>query len=105
MPLVWRILGAIDAVCDKHGVDLTAEDIKYMYFARTNKSGRFNFRAKDKLGTAIVGPDSKSDGTWWDRFFFVKADSMGGPEWTRFKLVSEYKSLDPVVFMYLCIFL
>ena len=91
------------AVCEKHGVDLTAEDIKYLYFVRTYKSGRFNFWSKDKLGTTIVGPGSKSDGTWCDRFFYVKADSMCGPEWTRFKLVSECTFLNPVVFLYFCI--
>ena len=81
-------LGALETICEAYDKELTAEDVKYLYFARMYKFMGFTFRSKEKLGTAVFNADSKNDGTWWNRFFFVKVDSLGMP-WNRFKFAED----------------
>ena len=70
MPTIWRILGALEAIYETNIKVLTAEDVKYLYFARMYKFMRFTSRSKEELGTAVFNADSKSDGTGWNRFFW-----------------------------------
>ena len=47
-------------VCEKHNKKLLPRDIKYLYFARVYKNGRFNFK-ENKIGRTILSVNTKKD--------------------------------------------
>ena len=98
MPYIWRVLGVLDAIYVANNKELIVEDIKYLYFARVYKFLRFTFKPKEKLGTAVFNADLKNDGTWWNKFFFVKVESLG-MKWDKFAFS------DKGMFFFLLLFL
>ena len=73
MSAVWKIVHVIDSIYSKHGLEISVEDLKYLYAIRTAGKGRFTFKARN-TNQAMIRDMPKEDGSSKLQFLFIKAD-------------------------------
>ena len=86
MPAVWKIVYAIDSICKKHELEITIEDLKYLYSIKTAGTRRFTFKARN-TNQVLIRKMLKEDGLWKFQFMFFKAETWNaGIDFTNFKI-------------------
>ena len=75
MPVIWRVLYWVDLLNEKRGMKIGVSELAFVYDLQTHGSSRFLFKVKTGK-THLVLKSKQNDGSWKERFFFVKRKSI-----------------------------
>ncbi|KAK9676819.1 hypothetical protein RND81_11G103300 [Saponaria officinalis] len=74
MVAVWELVHSVEAICRRHKLIITIDDLKHYYHLRTSGQGRITFRLKDKVPQLIGNFDAGNDKGWIQKNLFVRND-------------------------------
>jgi hypothetical protein len=73
-PQTWRVVCALDALCNRERIPFSVEDLMHTYEVRDFEKGRCTVSQLKGLIPLIVG--SSNDRGWQGRYIFVRSESM-----------------------------
>ena len=77
MPFAWRTLACLDAIEEKHNLQIDVDVIKCCYTLKKFHGCRYGFVNKKKDDPLILNNDTVNDRGWKHDFFFTERDSLG----------------------------
>ncbi|XP_074340862.1 uncharacterized protein LOC141678442 [Apium graveolens] len=77
IPFTWRVLACLDAIEEKHKLNIDVDVVKYSYSLKNFSNCRIGFTNKDTEDPLILNNETVNDRNWKKDYVFAEKKTLG----------------------------
>lgn len=108
MPFAWRTLACLDAIEEKHHLDINVDVVKHSYSLKKFSSCRIGFVNRNTEEPLILNNETVNDRNWKKSYFFVEKKTLSGNHDylldRRNQICMPLLSISPFILIVVCCF-